>query len=118
MVSCSNDDLIDDKEFVAFLGVFLGNSINSANSADVTPMSITVTSEGNPVAGTYKLGSSTGKISGSVLGLILDLTLKPDSGGTVYKFSGNIGDNNSTVSGTMTGVEGGKATTYNVNLKK
>ncbi len=118
-VNCGEDE---PKGLVAFLGFYLGVATNSANSADKKTMNMTITSDGNPVAGTYSLSgggvNAQGKVTGSVLGLILNLTFKPDATGTTYTFSGNIDDKNSNVTGTMSGVEAGKTVKYDVELKK
>lgn len=58
-------------------GNYSSTATNKANSADVKPLSLTIISTANPVAGTYKLAGTSGKVSGSVLGLIYDLILSP-----------------------------------------
>ncbi|MCY7353372.1 MAG: hypothetical protein LH606_22390 [Cytophagaceae bacterium] len=118
-VNCTKKEEI--KFFEQFLGRYAGLATNSANSADKKTMSLTITSNDNPVAGTYSLSgggvSAQGKVTGTVLGLILNMTFKPDATGTTYTFSGNSQDNNK-ITGTMTGVEAGKTVKYDVDLKK
>jgi hypothetical protein len=99
-------------------GSYSGTATNKANSADIKPISLTITSVGNPVSGAYKLGSTSGQLSGSALGLILNLTFKPNGPGTTYTFDGISDNNNTTISGTMTGVESGTTVHYNVSAKK
>ncbi|WP_133299949.1 hypothetical protein [Larkinella punicea] len=117
VVGCTEDE----KEFIGFVGDYLGNT-NSLNPAVTRAMKMTITSEGNPVVGSYTLSgggtNDAGTVSGSVLGLILDLKFKSNVGGPTYTFSGNIGDENATVKGTMSGMEAGKTVTYTVDLKK
>ncbi len=119
-VNCTKKE--EDKFIETFLGTYAGVMTNSANSADKKTMSMTITSSDNPVAGTYSLSggglSAQGKVTGTVLGLILNLTFKPDATGTDYTFSGNINDTSSDVTGTMSGVEVGKTVKYDVALKK
>ncbi|GAB4050071.1 hypothetical protein [Spirosoma litoris] len=115
-LSCSSDDPI--KELKLFFGSYAGTATNQNNSADKKAMSINITSESNPIAGTYVLAGATGKVSGSVLGKILDLTLKPDATGTTYTFSGTTNDDNSVVTGTLTGVESSTTVKYSVSLSQ
>ena len=121
-VNCTGDPIEDLSLLRDFVGLYRGLATNSANSADKKTMSMTITSGDNPVAGTYSLsgGSVTaqGKVTGTVLGLVLNLTFKPDATGTTYTFSGNIVDANANITGTMSGVEAGKTVKYDVDLKK
>lgn len=120
-VNCINDVDVNRSLFDALVGNYLGSATNSANSADKKTMNMTITSTDNPVAGTYSLSgggvNAQGKVTGTVLGLILNLTLKPDATGTTYTFSGNSQENKK-ITGTMSGVEAGKTVKYDVDLKK
>ncbi|GAB3942748.1 hypothetical protein GCM10028805_07810 [Spirosoma harenae] len=115
-LSCSIEEA-PVKEESELKGTYNGTATNKANSSDQKPLSVTITSSDNPVAGTYKLNNASGKITGSIIGTILSTTLKPDAAGTTYTFSGTS-ENNTTLSGTMTGVESSTTVTYNVLAKK
>ncbi|GAB4043762.1 hypothetical protein [Spirosoma litoris] len=117
MVNCSKLPE-EDKPESNTSGTYTGTATNKANSTDIKPLSLTITSVGNPVAGTYNLAGMSGKVSGSILGLILDLTLKPNTSGTTYTLGATADDNNTTLSGNMTGVESGTTVTYSVVVKK
>lgn len=106
-----------DKPESELKGTYNGTATNKTNGSDQKPLSMTITSTENPVAGTYNLNGTSGKLTGSVLGLILTMTLKPDASGTTYTLSGSS-DNNTSISGTMTGVESSTTVTYTVLVKK
>lgn len=100
-------------------GKYTGYATNSGNnSSSKKELSLTITSQDNPVAGTYNLAGAAGTLSGSVLGTILTLTFKPTVTGTTYTFSGNANDDNTAITGTMTGVESGTTVKYSVDVKK
>lgn len=117
LLSCYNNDGVPDSPPSELKGTYNGTATNKANSSDQKPLSMTITSTDNPIAGTYKLNGTSGKLTGSVLGMILSMTLKPDASGTTYNFSGTS-DNNASISGTMTGVESTSNVTYTVLVKK
>ncbi|GAB2604093.1 hypothetical protein GCM10027190_59530 [Spirosoma areae] len=107
------------KVFNELLGKYTGYIVNFGNNSSTKKdLTLTITSQDNPVAGTYNLAGTAGTVSGSVLGTILNLTLKPTASGTTYTFSGNANDDNTAITGTMTGVESGTAVKYTVDLKK
>lgn len=116
-IGCSNEKVASN-----FGGTYKGTAVATVATATTKNVTIAVTSSDNPVAGTYTIGSSgseeKGKLSGSILGTILDLTLKPDGSGTTYSISGAVGDDNTTISGTMKGTESGKTVTYTLNLTR
>jgi uncharacterized membrane protein len=95
---------------------YVNNLVN--NNSIKKELSWTITSKDNPVAGTYNLAGTAGNVSGSVLGAILNLTLKPTTTGVTYTFSGEVNNDDTAITGTMTGVESGTAVKYNVELKK
>ena len=116
-IGCSSEKMASN-----FGGTYKGTAVATVATVTTKNVTIAVTSSDNPVAGTYTVGSSgseeKGKVSGSILGAILDMTLKPDGSGTTYSFSGAVGDDNTTISGTMKGIESGKSVTYTVNLTR
>lgn len=116
-LNCSNSDA-NPKPEGELKGDYAGTATNQANSTEKKTLSMGITSNDNPIAGTYKFNGATGKISGSALGLILTLTLKPDAGGTTYTFSGSADDNDTKLTGTLKGVESNTTVTYNVAVSK
>lgn len=103
-------------------GTYNGAAVSSSNVSRT--LRISIETEENPLTGTYTLGSGgslaeeKGKLTATVLGTILDMTLKPDAAGTTYTFSGTLGANNASITGTMKGLESGKTVTYTVNVAK
>jgi hypothetical protein len=119
-VSSDEDD--DPTPKSVLRGRYKGTATNKANNADKKELSMDLTSSDNPVAGTYTLvgGSvnAAGTISGTILGAILNLSLKPDASGTTYAFSGSANTENTTLTGTIKGVESATTVTYDVVLNK
>jgi hypothetical protein len=115
VVNCTKKDI---KLFNELLGNYTGMVIRFDNNSIKKDLTLSITSHDNPVAGTYNLAGTAGSVGGSVLGTILNLTLKPTTTGVTYTFSGNANDDNTAITGTMTGVESGTAVKYNVDLKK
>lgn len=116
ILSCKKEE--ESKPEAGVEGAYAGTATNKANSADKKPMSLTITSSGPPLAGTYTFNGASGKVTGSVLGLILNMTLKPNSTGTAYSLSATADDNDTSLSGTMTGVESSTSVTYTILLTK
>lgn len=102
-------------------GEYAGKATDNANSANTKSLSLNITNSSNPVAGTYTFdkGSNAvqGNVSGTGLGLIYTLTLKPKTAGVTYTMQATWDGGNS-ISGTMTGFEATKNVTYKVELKK
>jgi len=113
--SCSN------KPPDEFYGIWEGDISFRGNPTVKTNLSLDISSTGNPVTGTYVLGSGAnavqGTISGSALGLINTLTLKPKTAGVTYTINGNW-DGKDAFTGTMNGVENGKTVIYDMNLRR
>lgn len=116
--SCTDED---SKLLKEFLKVWEGYVTLSDNPAVKTNLSLDISSTGNPVTGTYVVGSGAnavqGDISGSALGLIYTLTLKPKTGGVTYTINGNW-DGEDAFTGTMKGIESGKTVTYTMDLRR
>lgn len=120
-LNCSNSDK-NPSPTGDLKGTFKGTATNKANTADKKALTMSITNSDNPIAGTYTLVGGTinvtGKLSGSVLGSILNLSLKPDASGTTYTFSGSANADDTVLSGTMTGVESTTTVIYDVSVNK
>ncbi len=116
--SCADEDLSELSEFIK---LWVGPVVLADNPAVKSNLSLDISSTGNPVTGTYVLGSGAnavqGNISGSALGLIYTLTLKPKTAGITYTVNGNW-DGKDAFTGTMKGVENSKTVTYNMDLRR
>ena len=107
----------EDKSAQEVTGPYSGTATQTGNATNSKTLIITITSVGNPVTGTYILGSISGDVSGSALGLIYSLTLKPKTAGVTYSVSATW-DGVNTISGTMKGNENGSIVTYDFVLKR
>ena len=118
-LSCSKKEEAPVKPAADLKGDYKGTATNQSNSADKKALTMSITSSDNPLAGTYTFAGIPGKVSGSALGLILTLTLQPDApGNTRYTFACVADDNDTSLTGTLTGVESGTAVTYNAVVTK
>ena len=95
--------------------------VASSSGANVKNLSVTITSTGSPVTGTYKIdsgsGSNQGTVSGTALGLIYTIILTPAVSGTTFTLNVNW-DGEDLFTGTMKSIENGVAVTYNVTLSR
>ena len=109
------------KEETTAEGNYQGTAVDNANASNAKTLQVNLTNATNPVTGTYTLISGSSKVEGDVtgsgLGLIYTLTLKPKTSGIIYTIDATW-DGAKALNGKMKGIENSRSVTYTIDLRK